>query len=78
MKEHHVSVSDFKAHCLEYLDKTRTHQAEYIVSKRGKPIAKLIPLPEDTQEFSFGQLKGSVTIKSDIMKPIDVDWENAD
>ena len=68
-----VSVSNFKAHCLEYIDNLSREHCEYIVTKRNKPVAKLVPLTEEP--FYFGQFKGTVTVKGDIMAPIDVDWE---
>lgn len=71
-----VSASDFKAHCLDYLEKTRIGKVAYIVTKRGKPIAKLVPLNEQQATFAFGQMQGSATIIGDIIAPIEVDWGN--
>ena len=70
-----VSVSNFKAHCLEYIENVSNQHYEYIVTKRNKPVAKLIPLEETN--FQFGQLKGTAVIKGDIVSPIDIDWEAA-
>lgn len=69
-----VSASEFKVHCLEYLENTRTIQAEYIVTKRGKAVAKLVPIQEPHDNFVFGKMKDSIVIKDDILAPIDVEW----
>lgn len=68
-----VSVSNFKSHCLEYIENASSEYFEYTVTKRNKPVARLIPVEDDT--FHFGQLKGTAMIKGDIMASIDVDWE---
>jgi prevent-host-death family protein len=68
-----VSVSNFKTHCLEYIENTHTEHFEYIVTKRNKPVAKLIPL--DNETFHFGQLEGTAVIKGDIICSLDIDWE---
>ncbi len=73
-----VSVSEFKTHCLEYLEQMRTSKTECIVTKRGVPIAKLIPIkPTEAQEdvFAFGNMRGSITIKGDIIEPTNEEWD---
>lgn len=70
-----VSVSNFKTHCLEYIENASNNHQEYIVTKRNKPVVKLIPLKNE--EFQFGQLRGTAVIKGDITESIDVDWENS-
>lgn len=69
-----VSASDFKAHCLEYLEKIRLGNMEFIVTKRGQPIAKLTAIENNVRPFVFGSMKGLATIHKDIIAPIDVDW----
>ena len=68
-----VSASDFKVHCLEYLEQTRAGSTNYIVTKRGKPIAQLVPIMEENH-FAFGKMAGTAVIKGDIISPIDVQW----
>ena len=70
-----VSVSNFKSHCLEYIENTSSERVEYIVTKRNKPVAKLIPL--ENEVFHFGQLEGTAVIKGDIVGALDVDWETS-
>jgi prevent-host-death family protein len=39
----HVAVPDFKANCLRLLDEVAQRRRPIIVTKRGKPVAKLVP-----------------------------------
>ena len=69
-----VSVSDFKAHCLEYVQTAQQQCQEYIITKRNVPVAMLVPLKEK-KKFYPGYMKDSVKIHGDIMSPIDVEWD---
>ena len=74
-QEKTVSVSDFKAHCLEYVQTAQQQCQEYIITKHNKPVAKLVPLRADEGPILYGRLKGTGMITGDIMSPIDVEWE---
>jgi prevent-host-death family protein len=64
LKEKTVSATEFKAKCLDILDHLDRHGI--IVSKRGKPIARVIPYaPADTRDI-IGSLKGKIKVKGDI------------
>jgi prevent-host-death family protein len=39
----HVAAPDFKANCLRLLDEVAQRRRPIIVTKRGKPVAKLVP-----------------------------------
>lgn len=69
-----VAAADFKTHCLHYMDLTNTKHETVVITKRGKPVAKLVPYEEESPEL-FGRMKGSVTIHGDILEPIDDEWE---
>ena len=70
----HIAAADFKAHCLKLLDEVARRRRPVIVTKRGKPIAKLVPVEEDSIDI-FGRMAGTVTICGDIVGPIeDVEW----
>lgn len=51
-----IRASEFKATCLALLDDVADHRAEYVITKRGKPVARLVPIDEPAS------LKGSVRI----------------
>lgn len=49
-----------KARCLALLDEVRDSGTEIIVTKRGRPVARLAPVEaEKTYKSSFGHMKGS-------------------
>lgn len=71
-----VSVTDFKAHCLEYIQRANDSGIEYIITKRHIPVAKLTSCGEKKgNSFVFGGLKETFVIKGDIMEGIPLDWE---
>jgi prevent-host-death family protein len=70
-----VQAGEFKAKCLKLLDQVAEKRETLIITKRGKPVARVIPEPEDDRQPLFGSMKGTVTILGDIISPIDVEWE---
>ena len=67
-----IGAGDFKAKCLQLLDDVAARRASLVITKRGKPVAKLVPMPPEKQ--LYGALAGSVLSESDIVSPIDVEW----
>jgi antitoxin (DNA-binding transcriptional repressor) of toxin-antitoxin stability system len=56
------------------MDLVKATHEEITISKRGKPVAKLIPIdPEPTRPL-FGFLKNTVTIENDIISPTGEVW----
>lgn len=72
-----VSTSALKTHCSSIIDNVRRDREPVLVTKRGRPVAKIIPLQPETSDSLFGFAKGNVTIVGDIIEPIDVEWEAA-
>jgi prevent-host-death family protein len=71
-----ISSSDFKTHCLALMERVRQTREEITVTKYGKPVAKLVPVPEAKPQVSlFGYMRGTVVEYGDIISPIDVEWE---
>ncbi len=68
-----IGAGDFKAKCLQLLDDVAEHREPLVITKRGKPVAKLMPMPPDTP--LFGALAGSVLDQADIIAPIDTKWD---
>ena len=69
-----VPATAFKDSCLGLIDRVCQTREEIVVTKHGRPVAKLVPCEEDTRPI-FGYLAGSVTIHGDIVEPIDEDWD---
>jgi prevent-host-death family protein len=75
MREVTVPVSKFKAHCLKLMDDVGQRKVAIVVTKRGKPIARVEAIKPRRRKPLFGSLKGSVTILGDITAPIDEEWD---
>lgn len=59
-----IPAARFKARCLSLLD--RVGPDGIVITKHGKPVAKLIPIAVDSATL-IGSLKGKLTIKGDIL-----------
>lgn len=68
-----IPAGEFKAKCLKILDKVAEDRQPLIITKHGKPVARLIP--EQPKGDIVGSMKGSVTILGDIISPLDVEWD---
>ena len=68
-----LSVSKFKATCLSVLDDVKKQKKRIIITKRGKPIAEVIPFDHSEEDIP---LKDAVTFMGDIISPVaKKDWE---
>lgn len=63
-----INAAEFKAKCLKLLDQVAATHEPLIITKRGKPVARLVPIEDDTRESMFGYLHGTVTILGDIVE----------
>ncbi len=58
-----IPAAKFKEQCLSILD--RVDEDGIVITKRGKPVAKLIPIRTESAEL-IGKLKGRLKVKGDI------------
>ncbi len=72
-----VSISKFKATCLELLRQVRATGQPILITKHGEPLAEVRPpQPPPGSKSPVGCMKGSVEILGDIISPVaDKDWE---
>jgi prevent-host-death family protein len=69
-----VPAAQFKAECLRLLDEVAQRRRPIIVTKRGKPVAKLVPADQAPID-PFGCMAGTAKICGDIISPIeDAGW----
>jgi prevent-host-death family protein len=61
-----VPAGQFKARCLALLDRVARTGEEVVVTKRGKPVARVVPIRPSNQP----SLVGSVKTRGDIIGPI--------
>jgi len=69
-----IKASEFKAKCLAVIDEVERTRRSIVITKRGKPVAELVPHKVEKREL-FGLLKGRMEIVGDIVSPLDVEWE---
>jgi prevent-host-death family protein len=70
-----IGAGAFKAKCLAIIDDVHANGGELIITKRGKPMAKLVPVAAEKPESIFGALRGKLKIVGDIVSPIVEPWE---
>ncbi|MGC2638925.1 MAG: type II toxin-antitoxin system prevent-host-death family antitoxin [Acidobacteriaceae bacterium] len=70
-----IGAGAFKAKCLALLNEVQETGEPILITKRGKPVAQLVPLAESKPESLFGALKGKLKIVGDILSPIVEPWE---
>jgi len=69
-----MPASEFKAKCLKLLDEVHQHRFQIVITKRGKPVARLVPVSEDLPDI-FGRMKGTVEVLGDIISPTGEVWD---
>ena len=69
-----ISAAEFKAKCLELMDKVNETGTSITVTKRGRPVAILAPA-RTTHRPAAGFAKQTLRILGDIVGPIDVEWD---
>ena len=71
-----VPVTKFKAHCLEMIEAVSRNRTPIIISKRGKPVARLMPIDEAAPTPIWGRMRGSMEIVGDIVSPDPEPWNS--
>jgi len=75
-----IPAGEFKAKCLAIMDEVHTGGKPVLITKRGKPIARLVPLEAETEiepRPIFGAMRGMAVIVGDIVSSehSDEEWE---
>lgn len=73
----HMPAGQFKAQCLAIMDEVSRSGEPVLITKHGKPVAKLVPAERQSDDV-FGYMAGKVKIVGDIVGPVTPleDWEN--
>jgi prevent-host-death family protein len=71
-----MPAGEFKARCLKIMDSVRSTREPVVITKRGRPVAKLVPVDGQPDDV-FGCMRGEVEIVGDIVSPAVPleDWE---
>jgi len=76
-----MSISEFKATCLAVLERVRQTGRSLVITKRGEPIAEIVPPPSSSVGASWlGSMRGSATITGDLVAPVVPvgEWKGSD
>ena len=71
-----IKVSEFKTRCLHLMNEAAENGTEYVITKYGHPVARLVPCRKKPKSL-FGIDRGRLEILGDIDEPLAVEWEAA-
>jgi prevent-host-death family protein len=65
-----MAISEFKAHALKVLNEVAKYQEIIVITKRGKPIAQVIPHRKSEMKPTPGKLADAFVFEKDIVTPL--------
>lgn len=71
-----IPATQAKAQLLKLLDTVSTKRTTIIISKRGKPVARLVPIEDEPKVPLFGRMKGTIQVTGDIVSPDPEAWNS--
>ncbi|MGO9086857.1 MAG: type II toxin-antitoxin system Phd/YefM family antitoxin [Candidatus Sulfotelmatobacter sp.] len=63
-----IPAGAFKTHCLTLMDEVRAKRETVLITKRGEPVAKLVPVNAEADEI-FGFFSGRGSVTGDVVSP---------
>ena len=73
-----INAAEFRANCFKILDQVETTHKEVIITKRGKPVARLVYFAQKQKKDPLlGSMEGLVETIGDLTDPVieDEAWE---
>ena len=71
-----MAISEFKAQALKVLNEISKNRETIIITKRGKPIARVTPHSEPEMKPAPGKLNDAFVFEKDIVTPLSEElWE---
>lgn len=65
-----MAAGEFKAHCLAVMDEVAATRESVVITKRGKPVAKVVPVEGPKRKKLMGRLTGVLLpSKGDLTEP---------
>ena len=65
-----MGISQFKSHALKILDQVAKKHEIIVITKRGKPLAKIIPYQNSISNHKPGKLADALVFENDIVSPL--------
>ncbi|MGD9598028.1 MAG: type II toxin-antitoxin system Phd/YefM family antitoxin [Steroidobacteraceae bacterium] len=70
-----IKATEFKAKCLRLIDDVAAKQRPLVITKRGKPVARIVPFEDETPlPGLFGYMKGTGEVAGDIIEVSPEAW----
>jgi prevent-host-death family protein len=63
-----MGAGTFKTNCLAVMDEVQAKRLTVVITKHGKPVAKLVPVNVDTDEI-YNFLAGKGSVVGDVVSP---------
>lgn len=63
-----IAAGSFKTICLALMDEVQAKHETVVITKHGKPVAKLVPVNNDTDEI-YNFLAGKGGVEGDVVSP---------
>jgi len=71
-----MAISEFKAHALKVIDRVSKTMEGVVITKRGRPVAQVIPYKKPQKHAGPGRLSSALVFEKDIVSPLGPDiWE---
>lgn len=69
-----IKASEFKAKCLKLMDEVAESGEEFVITKDGRPVSRLLPYREKPRS-PFGRDRDILRIHGDLDEPVDAEWD---
>jgi prevent-host-death family protein len=63
-----MAAGQFKVHCLAVMDEVQAKKESVLITKHGKPVAKLVPVSGEKDDI-YGFMAGKGMIIGDVVSP---------
>lgn len=71
-----MSIADFKSHALQIIEHIFQTREELVITKGGKPVAKIVFYEQESSKSQLGKLSKYFISESDIISPVfPEDWD---
>lgn len=64
-----ISITQFRTSCFKVLDQVHRTRTEVVLTKRGKPVAKIVPIADEADPL-LGALEGVGRTVGDLTEPV--------
>jgi prevent-host-death family protein len=65
-----IGAAEFKAKCLQIMDRVMQNKQPIVVTKHGKPVVRILPVEEPAPDALFGCLADRFQIMGDVQEPV--------